>query len=860
MQKRPPLINFIRLILLVVTLGFAFMVIFGIAMYYYYSKDLPKLDTLKDYTPPVVSEVFDNQGNKIGEFWSEKRIVLPPEELPKAIVQALVASEDDRFFEHKGIDYQGIIRAFFENLKAGHVVQGGSTITQQVTKAFLLTRERTLARKVKEAILATRIERNLNKDEILYLYLNQIFFGNRAYGIEAAAQNYFHKTARELNIAEAALIAGLAKAPSTYSPIANPKLGRARQEYVIDRMYEVGYITKDQAKKAKAYPLQIYRAETDKEFNYRYAPWFTEYIRRYIQETYGEQVPYTHGLKIYTTLDQSMQKAADKAVERGLRELDKRQGYAGPIKQLDQHNIGQFAKNNHLKILKTKLQTGNYFDRPSEDEMLRLPTPIEDDKKYEAVITNVDRKNKNLHILIGTTKGIIRVHDYAWARKRNTNSAGYNDVYYIRDPKGTFTKGDIILVKKKIPTDAEIKSKGYELGKNYFFLEQKIEVEGALFSYEPQSGYVRAMVGGKDFKESEFNRAVQSHRQPGSAFKPSLYASALDKGYTTNTIIEDSPIYYEYLPGRFWSPQNYGGGYRGPTPFRNALVFSRNVVTVRILMDIGTDYLTAYLRKLGITTPIKRYYSMALGANDMKLFELSRAYGTFPNGGILPELVFIKRMVDRFDRVVEEHQPREIVHFTKQLEENLQLSDEEKIEDGFNMALLEEGEKWIKEEDLNLSDIEKKILYGNYIPEGYTLSPRTAYTMVQLMQDIVQHGTGYRVKALKRPAGGKTGTTNDETDTWFIGYLPDLFAGVWVGFDELKKIGGRETGGKTAAPIFLYYMQEVTKDKPVAEFVIPKEIDLAAFDAPIEFSDIDAEEGGYGDAAGGGADFFIYDF
>lgn len=857
------LYKIVRLILLTGVLVFTTLVMTGVFLYYYYSQDLPKLDRLSDYNPPVVSEVYSATGLKIGEFWSEKRYILRPDELPKTLVQAFVASEDDRFFEHQGIDYPGIIRAFIENLKAGHIVQGGSTITQQVTKSLLLSRERTLSRKIKEAILATRIERKLNKDEILHLYLNQIFFGNRAYGIEAAAKNYFHKSARELNIAESALIAGLAKAPATYSPITNWETAKMRQEYVIDRMHSVGYITKDQAKKARAYPLKIYRAKTDKEFNYDYAPWFTEYVRRYIQKKYGDDAPYTMGLRIETTADLDMQKAADRAVSRGLRELDKRQGYGGPIQTIPESAIAEFSQKNHLKITKERIEGAELVEVSLPDEELsKLPTTIDPEKNYEAVITAVNSKEQTLDVLVGNVPGKILVHDYTWARKRNLNSTGYDNTYYIRDPRGTFNVGDVVLVRRKIPLAGEIKTKGYTPSVAYFSLEQEPEAESALFSYEPADGFVRAIVGGNDFKKSEFDRATQALRQTGSAIKPLIYSAALDKGYTLNTIIEDAPVYYEYLPGKFWSPQNYGGGFKGPTSFRSGLVNSRNVVTVRILMDIGTDYATAYARKLGITTTIQRYYSMALGANSMKLSELSRAYGTFVNNGILPELVFIKRITDKNGNVLEEYKPKSITPFTEQIEARKSEDEKTSTHAEYNEALKAGAEQPIAEEKLKLTEIEKKILHGGYIPDGYAISPRTAAAMVQLMNDIVNYGTGYKVRELKRPAAGKTGTTNDETDVWFVGFVPDLFAGVWVGFDEVQKIGGRETGGKTAAPIFLYYMQEVLKNRPVAQFDLPKDALLSGLETtPLEQSspNDDAEAGGIR-SSGSGTEFLIHDF
>jgi len=832
-------------------------------MFYHFSQDLPKLDSLRDYNPPTVSEVYGADGTKVGEFWLEKRYVLKSNEIPRVIINAIVASEDDRFFDHHGIDYLGIIRAFVKNLQAGHTVEGASTITQQVARSFFLSQEKTYRRKIKEAIVATKIEKNLSKDEILYLYLNQMFFGNRAYGVEAAARNYFHKTAKELSIAEASMIAGLAQSPVGKSPITNFKAAKERQEYVIRRMFEVGSITKEQMSKAITENLTIYAEGIDKDFNLRYTPWYTEYVRRFIQEKYGEQFPYTTGLRIETAVIPSMQKAADRAVERGLRELDKRQGYKAPLKKLTSEEIPAFIEASHMTLIKQEVFKDGLVVRISKEELTEKPTPIKPGEYYQAVIIEVNRKAQELGIQVGHIKGIIKVQDYGWARKRNTQGAGYDGAIYVRDPGGTFNVGDVIWVKLKNIDTAKATTPTIAGAPLLFTLEQEPVVESALFSYEPQSGMVRAVVGGRDFKKSEYNRAMQAIRQTGSSIKPLIYAAALDKGYTPSTTIEDSPLYYETSPGRFWTPKNYGGGYSGPTSFRNALVNSRNVPTVRILMDIGLDFTTAYARKLGITTPIKRYYSMALGSNDMKLYELSRAYGTFVTGGILPDLVFITKMTDRFGRVLEEHIPRKIVTFTEQLQK---MQNEKRTDFKLKPELYDAGKKIIEAEGLKLTDGEQKILYGDYIPEGYTISPRTAYTMIQLMNDVVNFGTGYLVKRdLKRPAAGKTGTTNDETDVWFVGFVPDLFAGVWVGFDQVQKIGARETGGHTAAPIFVYYMQEVLKDKPVAEFTIPKEINQAALDAPVDDSVGDAEAGGLGpetstSGSKSGADFFINDF
>lgn len=809
---------FFILIILCLMAG-AGVVYFG---YQHYAKDLPKLDTLKDYNPPVVSEVFANDGTKIGEFWKEKRFLLSPEELPKSMIQAFVASEDDRFFEHPGIDLLGILRAFIENTKAGKVVQGGSTITQQVTKSMLLSNEKSYERKIKEAILAMRIEKNFSKQEILYFYLNEIYLGNRSYGIEAAAQNYFRKHAKELTIAEAAMIAGLAKAPSAFSPLRNYRRAKIRQEYVINRMFEVGYITEDQARQALEQDLELYSSTTDKDFNYKKTPWFTEFIRRTIQDLYGEQVPYTHGLKIETTVDIKTQKAAEDAVAWGVQQIDRRQGYRGPLKHISKNEIDTFNQAQHKKILQqyTK-QTGHYiYIENTKEEISKKPTPISENTTYEAVII---KNKKSIEVQIGNAKGKISPENYKWAEWDE------------------FKPGDIIEVKL---VNKNLKEDDYA-----FSLEQTPLVEGSQISYDPHTGFIKSIVGGKNFRESEFNRATQAKRQTGSIIKPLIYAAALDKGYKPKTLIDDAPIYFEHTPGEFWSPKNYGDNFRGLVTFESGLIYSRNVISVKILMDIGTEYTGAFFRKLGVESKINRYYSMALGANDMTLYEITRAFGVFPNMGILPNLTGIVKITDRYGRIIHFHDPDIIKPFSEQLieleeemgiepenndnendnktiaeliEENpspvIKIRDIPQREVNFNQDLYKEGLKFIKKDKLKLSEIEQKILYGDYIPKGYTLSPHTANTMNQILRKVVKIGTGKAVKEVGRPAAGKTGTTNDETDVWFIGYTPELIGGVWFGFDELKRLGENETGGKTAAPVFARFLKNALDGNEVSEF------------------------------------------
>lgn len=863
----------------------------GVGFYFYVSKDLPKLDKIEDYRPPVMAEVYDDQGVKIGEFWTEARILTPIDKIPKKLIQGFVASEDDRFFEHGGVDPYGILRAFWKNFQAGRVVQGASTITQQVTKALLLSPERTYDRKIKEAILATKIEHNFTKDQILYIYLNQTFFGNRAYGVAAAARNYFHKNLDQLNIAEIAMIVGLAKAPSRFDPIINPERALQRTHYVIDRMLDEGYITAAEAQEAKKADLKIYKAETDKEFNVKYAPYFVEQVRRQLQKKYGDQL-YTGGWKIYTTGNLEMNQAAQRAVTEGMEQYTKRFGYRGPVTHLQtQQEIDNFLKDYHLSVL-DELEQLHYFDDPGFKKAMATPTPLDPKRRYKAVIREVN--DRGVRVVVGNVEGTISKEDLAWGR---TPSRG--------NPPWTASVGDIIEVKQKTKTEAksaDAKSAAITTLANQFTLEATPEVQSALFSYEPFTGGVKAIVGGQSYKDSEFNRATQALRQPGSSIKPLIYAAALDKGYTPTTVIADSPIVYEESPGKFWKPQNYGGKYYGPTAFRNALVNSRNVVTVRILMDIGTHYVDAYMRKLGLTSQIFKYYSMALGANDLILAELAGSYGTFVTGGILPDLHLVTKIVDPQGNTIEEYQApkHEYVVEWKNIETKTnEAADKNKKEEktaqadtkknpetqpstpkswdqiGFSPRLLSAGEEKTKNDELNLTEYEKKVLYGDYIPEGYTISPKTALTMVSILRDVVRAGTGTRAQALGKPAGGKTGTTNGETDAWFIGFTPSLVTGVWVGFDEkIRTLGRGATGGHTAAPIWTAYMLEATKRYPTQDFVNVKGVDLSAYDTPMQVvqgsGDAEMGEAGVGtgvasgpSATGGGsvssAEFFTKD-
>ena len=719
----------------------------GLVVYYSISKDLPKITSLADYHPSIITTVYADDNRKIAEFFDERRIVIPLTEMPRMLIDAFVAAEDSRFYKHSGIDFISIARAFFKNLEAGTIVQGGSTITQQVTKSFLLTPERSYKRKFKEAILAYRIDKAFPKEDILYLYLNQIYLGHAAYGVEAASENYFGKSAKDLNLAECAMLAGLPQAPSKYSPFRHPERAKQRQIYVLNRMVEEGYITNIQATEAINTQLDI---KPRRNLYVEEVPFYTEHVRRYLEKKYGKEALYTQGLQVYTAVNIDMQKIAREEIRKGLFDLDKREGYRGPLEHIKPEEIESFSQ---------KLQAELDKD------------PFEEQAVVKAVVIAVDDRDKTVTVRMGKAQGTITLEDMSWARKPDPEIAYYEAK--LKHPSQALAVGDVILVRLKAK----------EEGKDRWSaaLEQMPIEQSALMCIEAGTGLVKAMIGGRDFQATQFNRAIQSRRQPGSAFKPIIYAAALDKkfedptkNYTPATIIMDSAIVFKDEERDFtWKPRNYKETFYGPTLLRNALAQSRNLVTIKILQDIGVDYAIDYAAKLGIESNLSRDLSIALGSSGVSLLELLRAYSVFANQGYLVEPVFILKVVDRNGKVLEEMAPER-----------------------------------------------KKVIEKS-----------TAYIMTSLLEGVVKFGTGWRIKALNRPVAGKTGTTNNLFDAWFVGYTPEYITGVWVGLDEESPMGKGETGSRAASPIWLGFMQRVLEGKPVQVFQAPDGIVFAKIDA-----------------------------
>lgn len=725
----------------------------GVLLFLYYSNRLPDFKPLKERTLNAHSIVYSEEDAVVGKFLMDNRIPIPYERIPKPLVEAFIAAEDAEFFKHKGIDYKGIARAMFKNLIAGRIVQGGSTITQQVTKTFFLTPKRSLLRKLKEVAYAFGLERNLTKEEILFLYLNNIYLGNGAYGVEAAAESYFNKRTEQLNLAEIAMMAGLVKAPSRYSPIHNLKRAKDRQAYVLTRMVEVGIISPEEKQKALRTPLKIQSRESA---YFSKAPYFTEFIRQQVERKYGKEKLYQEGLRIYTTLDLSLQKMAQRSLEMGLRELDKRQGFRGPIQTLSL---------NELKSL--------------SHQKKEAVTPLAQNEIFEGVILSKDDSKKFFTVWVEDRKGILPFSEAAWAL--HVKPTPHFKPQKVKDPSDLLKIGDVVQVRVK-----ESPKKGQPL---ILILDQEPVAQGALLCIDPKTGYVKAMVGGRDFSESQFNRAIHSRRQPGSAFKPIIYAAALEKGYNPSTVLMDSPVEYEDQDGgTYWAPKNYDKNFMGPITFRNALAHSRNVVTVKILEDIGVDYALKFIKKLGIESPIKRDLSIALGTSGISMLELTQAFAVFADGGERIKPIFIKKIVTMKGEVIEENYP---------------------------YVELEE-----KEDDEETPDS------PSLVPKERVISPQSAFIMTHLLEGVVQHGTGQRAKVLGRPIAGKTGTSSDYADAWFIGYTPSLLTSVWVGFDDKTSLGKDETGARAALPIWVSFMSQALKDTSIEDFKVPEGITL----------------------------------
>ena len=750
------------LIFIVAFLFLAAIAVAGGAFYvlYEYGRDLPAYKQLADYKPPTVTRVHAGDGRLLAEYAREKRVYVPVQAMPKRVINAFLSAEDQNFYSHPGVDIQAIARAAFTNLvnlSQGKRPVGASTITQQVAKNFLLSNELKLERKIREALLALRIEKTFDKDQILELYMNEIYLGYGSYGVAAAALNYFNKPLDDLTIAEAAYLAALPKAPNNYHPIRKTDAGIARRNWVISRMEDDGHISEEEAELAMAEPLEVRERGVTEIAR---ADYFAEEVRRELIDLYGENGLYEGGLSVRTSLDPRLQEIADRVLSQGLITYDRRHGWRGPVTQID-------------------LDAGDWT------EALNSLEPPEGMRDWAlAVVLKIDGEVTEIGLTDGR-RGQIPFGELRWARPwlKDQKVGGRP-----KSPSDVIAPGDVILVEA-----VEADSEGVAYPAESYGLRQIPDINGALVAIDPHSGRVLAMSGGWSYSSSEFNRATQASRQPGSAFKPIVYLAGLDSGFTPATIILDAPFVIDQGAGLGkWKPTNYSNTFYGPTPMRIGIEKSRNLMTVRLAQTIGMDRVVDYAQRLEVIDDMPAVLSMALGAAETTLLRLTTAYAMLVNGGKRISPSIIDRVQDRNGMTI-------------------YRKDERACEGCM-------ADAWENQAVPELPDLREQIA-----------DPASAYQVVSMLQGVVERGTGRRIRAVGKPLGGKTGTTNESQDTWFVGFSPDLAVGVFVGFDEPKPLGPKETGSSVSAPIFRDFMMEALSDKPATPFRIPPGIRLVRF-------------------------------
>lgn len=779
------------------------LAVVGYGTYRYALRGLPQLDKATDYHPYLPTFVLDRHGRVAAEYGEERRIVVPFHKIPKHVVQAFLAAEDATFFEHGGVDLSAILRAVIKNLTSGKVRQGASTITQQVAKTFFLSSERTLWRKIREVALAHQLEQALSKEEILYLYLNQIYFGAGAYGVESAANVYFGKHITDVTVAEAAILAGLPKAPSRYSPAERPELARQRQLYVIARMEENGFLSPSQAQAAKAEKVAIRRWQNPAIVGGSFA----EHVRRYLVEKYGEELVLRGGLVVETGLDLDLQRRAQEAVRKGVLELEKRHGYRGPFTSVTADRYDTFIAQLNEEARKPEPgEVVHYIGELAKDASTSA-TNISFNKTVRALVVRVEKERAILQTGYGLA--LLPLFEADWTMPFDVKRLARD--YRVKDLRKTLRPGDVVEIRfvdlTSLIKPAADRWRQAKLPPGYWAatLMPSPRVQAALLAVDPQTAEARAMIGGYDFATSQYNRAVQARRQPGSAFKPVVYAAAIARGYTPATTVVDSPDTFENMAQdttetTLWKPKNFDGVFLGPITLRTALMLSRNVPTLRLAQDVGIDGVLQMAVKLGITSPLERNFSIALGSAGVSLLEMTTMYTAFDAGGVRREIKFIRRVRDRTGKVLEQFVP-----------------------------------DWVIEGRVP-TPAERDESDARYYQAEQALDPQAAYIMTYLLRSVVQGGTAARVGAsFARPAAGKTGTTNDNVDSWFIGFTPDLVAGVWVGMDEPgQNLGPFENGADAAIPIWLDFMSAAHAGLPARDWPVPDKI---------VFRDVDADTG-----------------
>ena len=726
---------------------------------WHFSKDLPDYSQLQDYEPPVMTRVHAADGSLVAEYARERRLYIPIQAVPRRVISAFMAAEDKNFYEHGGLDFGGIVRAgliYAQNFgSGGGRLQGASTITQQVAKNFLLTNERTFSRKIKEALLAMKIERTYSKDKILELYLNEIYLGLGAYGIAAASLIYFDKSVNELTVAEAAYLAALPKAPNNYHPFRQRERALERRNWVIDQMANDGFIKSAEAEQAKRTPLNV--TTKPPSTHIFAAEYFAEEVRRELYDRYGEKKLYDGGLSVRTSLDTKLQVLARKTLVSGLVAYDQAHGYRGAVSKLEVG--GDWGP----KLAEVKA--------PADIAPWRLAVVLETGDRSARIGLQPGRDPGGA-LTKERDVGIVPLDGVKWAKVKGAVPKRVDQV---------LASGDVIYVE---PANDQ----------GQYALRQIPEVSGAMVVEDPWTGRVLAMVGGFSYDQSQFNRATQALRQPGSSFKPIVYSTALDNGYTPSSLILDGPIEIDQGPGiGIWRPENYEQDFYGPSTLRFGVEHSRNVMTVRLAQDIGMPLIADYAKRFGVYDNLPPYLSFALGAGETTLLRMVTAYAMIDNGGRRIKPTLIDRIQDRYGHTVYRHDERECIGC--------------------------DAKKWDNQPEPSLIDRREQVL-----------DPMTAYQITSIMEGVVQRGTATVVKSVNRPVAGKTGTTNDFKDAWFIGFTPDIVAGVYIGFDKPKTLGRGQTGGHVSAPVVRDFLKEALAGKPPVPFRVPPGIKLIRVD------------------------------
>lgn len=851
----------------------------GIGSLLYINNNLPEIDSLNVYEPSVPSYITSREGEVLAKLSVEDRQVIAIEQMPDIVINSFLAAEDDNFWEHSGVDFLGVLRALIANIKAGRVVQGGSTITQQVAKSFLLTSERSIIRKIKDFLLAIKIEKKFSKKEILHLYLNQVYLGGGYYGVKSAFSGYFGKDLTEVSVAEAAMVAGLLVAPGRYSPYINPEYAKRRQRYVLGRLLATGKIDQDKYEEAQAEKIK-YRLRESSPFQ---AGYFTDWVRQRVTELVGKEEFLTGGYRIKTTIDWKLQQSAEKEVLNGVLNIDKRQGFGGAKKSYPIFDKNIFPSEKYKEIVGKK-RHASYRDRStfftinenfekefevkiSEDEINKIyayqkqyddlsslryfhagynpEDPyleyIEVDKTYNATVIEPFDRGGIILIEIGGIRGLVSEDNFKWAHERSISE---KPQWYgpVDRPSRLVKKGDVIKVKvldKKttlsksytknymglVKKTSSFKKHAETFGSQLFLdcaLEQEPEVQAALVSLSPSNGEILSFVGGSDFSKSQFNRVIQSLRQPGSSFKPIIYAAGLENGFKPNSIIIDSP---EALAsndvGVNWKPRNYDGKFKGPMTLRGALEISRNIPTIKLAQEVGVQKIHEFAKRIGFKAEMDKDLSLSLGSFGATLLDMVRTYAVFPSGGQFIEPKSILEIRDREGKLIEfVERDGEIKFKTEEPEEEKEIAKEAKPNTSpvKEVTAKKEGEEGGSDPESEEPEVNP---FHENLSKNQVYDERLAYIMTNLLKGVVINGSGRRAINLAPFVGGKTGTTSNYVDAWFIGFASNIVTGVWTGFDQNETMGFGEAGSSAALPIWKGYMEYALDYLGKVDFQVP---------------------------------------